>query len=159
MLDILLHFTGKYLIFIMLLIVPWYWYKKRQSIALHIVSAVILAEAVAQAIKHIFPTLRPFQVMGAERPSIFFGSSGVGVDSAFPSGHAAMSFALATSVYLNNKKQSVWFYLGAVLISTSRILVGAHFVKDIAGGAVIGVGCAFIVNHLIILWNPAHKKK
>lgn len=66
---------------------------------------------------------------------------------AFPSGHAAISFSIATSLAMG---QSKWYvvapaYLLASSISLSRIWHGMHFPSDIIAGAVIGSGTTILV--------------
>lgn len=62
----------------------------------------------------------------------------------FPSGHAALFFAMATSIYFYNKKWGLWFFAAAILMSLSRIIVGVHYPGDIIGGAVIGIVISYI---------------
>lgn len=56
----------------------------------------------------------------------------------FPSGHAAFFFAMATAVYLYDKKWGVWFYIAAALMTVSRVIAGIHYPSDIVGGAIVG---------------------
>jgi undecaprenyl-diphosphatase len=57
----------------------------------------------------------------------------------FPSGHATFFFALATTVYLYNKRWGAFFYLAATLLSLSRVAAGVHYPTDILAGALVGV--------------------
>lgn len=75
----------------------------------------------------------------------------------FPSGHAATSFALATSLSISYPR---WYVIGpsvlyAVAVTVSRPWLGAHYPTDIAVGAVLGVGVAFGVHALGELITPA----
>lgn len=63
----------------------------------------------------------------------------------FPSGHAALFFAMATAIYFYNKKWGGWFFAAAILMGLSRIIAGVHYPSDIIGGAVIGVLTAFLI--------------
>ena len=63
----------------------------------------------------------------------------------FPSGHSAFFFAMATAIYLYNKKWGIGFFLAAVLMNISRIIAGVHYPSDILGGAIIGMAVAYIV--------------
>lgn len=68
----------------------------------------------------------------------------------FPSGHAALSFAVATSLALSYSQWEVavpaitW----ALLVSTSRVWLGVHYPSDVAAGAILGVASAYSV-HLL----------
>lgn len=68
----------------------------------------------------------------------------------FPSGHAATSFAIATSLSLSFPK---WYVIApatlwASAVTISRPWLGVHYPTDIAVGAVLGVGVAFAVHAL-----------
>lgn len=95
---------------------------------------------IAQIIKALFPTLRPFELNGLT-PMVFLPSS----DGAFPSGHAAAAFALATSVFLHNKKVGLLYEIGAVIVGIARVLGNVHYPVDILGGAIVGIVVAFVI--------------
>lgn len=68
----------------------------------------------------------------------------------FPSGHAALSFALATSWTLSHPK---WYvaapgYLWATTVAMSRVWLGVHYPSDIFFGAVLGAAIAWGVHEL-----------
>ena len=60
----------------------------------------------------------------------------------FPSGHATAAFAVATVEGSLHPKQAPLWYLGAALISYSRVRLHRHTVGDVLAGAAIGVGTA-----------------
>ena|SRR3989338_10071838 len=66
-------------------------------------------------------------------------------EHAFPSGHAAVAFALAAAVWLalKNKKPHRYivggiFMFFAILISFSRVYAGVHWPLDVLAGATLG---------------------
>ena len=60
-------------------------------------------------------------------------------DYSFPSGHTAISFAVAfTLLYLTPKKYSIPTMILASLIALSRLYVGVHYPTDIIGGIIAG---------------------
>lgn len=60
----------------------------------------------------------------------------------FPSGHATAAFAVATVESELHPKQAPLWYLGAVLISYSRVRLHRHTVGDVLAGAALGAGTA-----------------
>ena len=67
----------------------------------------------------------------------------------FPSGHAAFFFAMATAVYLYNRKWGIGFFVAAALIAISRVVAGIHYPSDILGGALVGAAVAYAVFYLV----------
>ncbi|MFA5998309.1 MAG: phosphatase PAP2 family protein [Candidatus Paceibacterota bacterium] len=60
----------------------------------------------------------------------------------FPSGHATFFFAMATAIYLYNKKWGIGFFIAALGMGVSRVIAGIHYPSDIIGGALIGAAIA-----------------
>lgn len=58
----------------------------------------------------------------------------------FPSGHAALAFATATSLAEIKPKHKWFYYAGAALIGWSRVETKAHTWADVAAGAALGFG-------------------
>lgn len=63
----------------------------------------------------------------------------------FPSGHAALSFAIATSLTLSFPQWEVAVpaLIWAALVSTSRVWLGAHYPSDVLAGAALGAAAAY----------------
>lgn len=83
-------------------------------------------------------------------------SKGAGYTS-FPSGHAALSAALATSWGLSYPH---WYVVGpgavwAVAVSASRLHLGLHYPSDVLVGSALGAGVAILVHHLRGSITPA----
>jgi len=57
----------------------------------------------------------------------------------FPSGHAITAFAVAVSAGLFYPELQSPLLAAALLIAVSRIILGMHFLSDVAAGAVIGI--------------------
>lgn len=69
--------------------------------------------------------------------------------SSFPSGHAAVFFALGMALWTTNRRMGTVFLSGAVLIAIARVFVGVHWPLDVIAGAFIGVISALIVRRLL----------
>jgi len=142
-LDTLGIFFAKYLEFVLLaclllfLIVDWrrYW-----TMVIEAAAAAVLARLViVNFIRLILPRLRPF----VENNVNLLLSSG---ESSFPSGHAAFYFAIATVVFIYNKKAGILFFVAAFLISIARIFVGIHWPTDILAGVAVGIFSGWLIN-------------
>jgi undecaprenyl-diphosphatase len=70
-------------------------------------------------------------------------------DGAFPSGHAATSFAGATILSFAFPKLAPCLFVLAAAVAFSRVYVGVHYPLDIVGGAVLGVLVAIALRRLV----------
>jgi undecaprenyl-diphosphatase len=80
--------------------------------------------------------------------------------SSFPSDHAALFFALATTIFLVSRRMGILMFIYVlVFICIPRIYLGYHWATDIIAGALIGIGIALLFNHSLLrkVTNlPAH---
>ncbi len=100
---------------------------------------------VAEALKYGVDRQRPAE----KHPGEIFPQSNEHGHS-FPSGHATVAFATATTLALEYKK---WYitvpaYLWAAGVGYSRVYMGEHYPTDVIGGAVIGAGGALLSHWL-----------
>ena len=70
-------------------------------------------------------------------------------EAAFPSGHTAFFFAIATIIFYKNKKIGILFYIGSFLISLARIFTGVHWPLDILAGIIIGIAAAVFAKKVL----------
>ena len=139
-------FLASFLIWLMYagLLVLWIIDGKiRKERALHALLASFVAWGLAEMIKNLFPTLRPFQTNGYLPLTITTPS-----DSAFPSGHTAAAFGLATGVFLHHRKSGTIFLTAAFFVGLGRVLGNVHSFLDIIGGAFAGILVAFVLERL-----------
>lgn len=66
---------------------------------------------------------------------------------ALPSGHAAIAFSVATILGYQYPKLRIPLYIGAGLVSFSRIYLGRHYTSDVMTGAAIGTTMGVLVWH------------
>lgn len=140
--DVTIGFFATFLIWILYfgLLVLWFIDGKiRKEQVIHALVAGGIAWGIAQAIKTIFPTLRPFMVNGGDVDVLIKP-----MDSAFPSGHTALAFSLAITIFMHDRKVGWWYLIAALLIGTARVFANVHYPLDIVGGAFIGTLVAVI---------------
>ena len=66
------------------------------------------------------------------------------VDSSFPSGHSACSFAVACIMFRRmTKKYGVPAMILAILIALSRLYVGVHYPSDVLFGTISGIAISY----------------
>lgn len=75
----------------------------------------------------------------------------------FPSGHAGVSAAIATSWGVSYPR---WYVIGpgtlwAVSVAVSRVYLGVHYPSDVLVGTVVGTGIALLVHQLRALVTPS----
>ncbi len=111
---------------------------KRPWSALYYVLAVVASAAVVQLLKNLFGRARPEDILVVSD----FGS--------FPSGHVANAATLAVAFGLILRRRWVWIVglLYIVAMALSRTYLGAHWISDTIGGALVGAGVA------VIVWAP-----
>jgi membrane-associated phospholipid phosphatase len=135
--SIVITFLASFLIWFMFagLFIVWIFRNNIHSEhVMHALIASFTAFLLSQLIKHLFPSLRPFQVNGAIPLTLT-----IPMDAAFPSSHSATSFAMAMSIQRFDKKIGIVFVGFAILVSLGRVLSNVHNYVDIFGGAIIGV--------------------
>jgi undecaprenyl-diphosphatase len=152
----IITFLASFLIWFMLagLIILWLIngrVKKEQAI--HAFAAALLAWIIAQMLKSLLPSVRPFLV-NTELPLTYT----LHFDNAFPSSHAAVAFGLATTLWLHNKKLGIVYIALAILIAIGRVFANVHYILDVVVGGMIGTMVAVIVDK-IHLFRLLKKKK
>lgn len=108
----------------------------RRWAALYFVLASALSAGVVQLLKSLVDRARPDDIL-------------VHVDAgSFPSGHVANAATAAVALALVFQRTWLWVLAVAwiVLMALSRTYLGAHWVSDTVGGAVLGAAVA------VVLW-------
>jgi len=78
-------------------------------------------------------------------------------NSAFPSSHAANAFGVATVIARRWRRLTVPFALFALAVAFSRMYLDRHWLTDVTGGALIGVGGALAGIWCLRRWQESRK--
>jgi membrane-associated phospholipid phosphatase len=120
------------------------------------IASAIASGVITPALKRIVGRSRPDQQEGSLSFD-FFGSS-----TSFPSGHATQAFAVASVISAHSDKTwvSVSAYTLAGLVGFARVYHNAHWVSDVAAGALIGtvVGRGVVALNTRIRSGQSHVK-
>jgi len=68
--------------------------------------------------------------------------------SSFPSDHASLCFALATVIWMRNRRLGMFAFFWASITSSARVFLGFHYPTDIVGGAVLGILIVILLGRL-----------
>ena len=121
--------------------------KKWTRIFLAMLIAMSLAGVTGNVIKRTIPRPRPSvhtdMRWGGPRFSSKYHS--------FPSGHVDASTAFFCTLFLANRRIGLACFLIPILIGVSRMYLGAHYLSDVVCAAVLGIFCALIVAHFLLL--------
>ena len=121
--------------------------KKWTRIFLAMLIAMSLAGVTGNVIKRTIPRPRPSvhtdMRWGGPRFSAKYHS--------FPSGHVDASTAFFCTLFLANRRIGLACFLIPILIGLSRMYLGAHYLSDVVCAAVLGIFCALIVAHFLLL--------
>jgi membrane-associated phospholipid phosphatase len=88
------------------------------------------------------------RAVGRERPDGERRSS----NSGFPSSHAANAAALAAVLAARWRRAAVLYWIPALMVAGSRVVLNRHFLTDALFGVAIGVGCAWLVLRYASWW-------
>jgi len=117
--------------------------KEGKILAMSIISG-ILAWVISVIVKDLIPgAIRPFIQRGFPPLTLTIPQ-----DPSFPSGHTALSFGISAYVYLRRHKAGAVFIILSILVAVGRIVSNVHFPIDVAGGVILGIFSALLVDFL-----------
>ena len=142
LLSYIAFFFAKYFGYLLLVFLIIFFSRKIKIIFLAIISGILSRFIIVDLIRSFYYRPRPF-IERSVNLLIEYPDK-----ASFPSGHASFFFAVATFVFLENKKIGSLFLIGAFLISISRVISGIHWPTDIIFGALIGILSGILVDKI-----------
>ncbi len=133
-------------IIFLFLVLVWIFFKGDRKLAYRTLLVLVITFGVTYLIKYLFPVPRPFVSGGVDIPFSFVPSA-----DSFPSSHASLAFAIATSVWLGRHKLGGILLVIASLVAIGRVLMLVHYPIDVIVGALIGAIAALVISIFI---NP-----
>jgi undecaprenyl-diphosphatase len=117
---------------------------RQKEVAWHALLSVAAAVIMALVLKELFLVPRPYLTTGG------FPQAGLYFYSSLPSIHAAIAFALATTVTMHQRNLGVFLFTIATLFGIGRVLANVHYPFDIILGLFIGILTGVIFNQIHI---------
>lgn len=101
-----------------------------------------LALAIGKVISEVVDRARPF-VVDPHGVHLFAAHA---ADPGFPSDHATGAFAVATAIFLRDRRWGAVALVAATVLSIGRVAIGVHFPSDVLAGAVLGAASAMALH-------------
>jgi len=148
LLDSLVIFGAKYLLFVVVVIAFVYFLRqpsdKQKQLAVFGLITCALVFIVARIASQLYYDPRPF-VIGHFSPLVPHVP-----DNGFPSDHTLLASAIATVIFYFNRKVGVALSALAVLVGVARVMAGVHSPIDIIGSIIISAVVTFSAYGIIM---------
>ena len=122
--------------------------ERSQRVFMLALSCMGIANGFVKISNNFFFRPRPY--VGHEAHMLFYPPS----DSSFPSNGAAVTFALATAVFISNRKLGTVLYFLCLVWAFARVTAGVHYPFDILGGWAFGVATVVFTYFVFIYVEP-----
>lgn len=146
--DNFIIFSAKYLYLFEIAIGAIYFFlqprSKQKSIVLLSAIFLPLAYIVAQVVAALYFDPRPF-VVGHFTPLIPHAP-----DNGFPSDHALLTSAIASILFVYNRRVGVLAWIITAIVGIARVYAGIHHLTDIVGSVVIASVSMWITQKYIL---------
>ena len=133
---------------LVLLGLAWRWGSEKWTrIFLAMLLAMMFAGVADTVIKRTVPRARPSVHAETRWGGPRFSSK----YHSFPSGHMGASTAFFGVLLIARRRIGLACLAIPILIGFSRMYLGAHYLSDVVCAAVLGISCALIVAHFLLL--------
>lgn len=124
---------------------------KKQNRALDslflICASLVLSSVLNTILKDLLARYRPIELFQYGYYGFHFLATAWALNST-PSGHATVAFTFASSLSFLYRRWCGIFYILAILMAVSRIVMDHHYVSDVIFGAYIGIISTMIIRHM-----------
>jgi undecaprenyl-diphosphatase len=129
--------------------------RKWSRVFLAMLLAMALAGVAGQVIKRTIPRARP-----SVHTDIRWGGPRFSTKyHSFPSGHVGASTAFFGVLFFKRRRIGIVCFAIPILIGSSRMYIGAHYLSDVVCAAILGLLCALIVSRLIFPCPKAEMRR
>ncbi len=121
------------------------WFRGEKKLVIRILINILITWLIVKVLKMVVPTERPYTILGATDLAKFMLNN---LES-FPSAHAAVSFAIAGTIWDEKHRFGLITLVLALLISIGRVMLNVHYPIDVIVGSIIGILVVMLAKPLV----------